>query len=242
MLKNAGVALLPLIEGLRAAGTVGLRYAADSRRMAGAIRAAPAGLFLREFLEAPAGVGAVWPSSGRLARGMAARIDPRGDGLVVELGAGTGVVTRALLDRGVAAERLRVVECSPAFVRHLRRRFPEVAILLGDAARLSGVLDESAAGRPVDAIVSSLPLRSLDPAIVSAVLDQCRTLLRPGCTLVQFTYALRGLPAAGLSEGFAVRDDPVVWANLPPARVIALERTDRAATGAGTRSGPCRPA
>ena len=100
MLKNAGVALLPLIEGLRAAGAVGLRYAAGSRRMAGAIRAAPAGLFLREFLEAPAGVGAVWPSSEQLARGMAARIDPRGDGLVVELGAGTGVVTRALLDRG----------------------------------------------------------------------------------------------------------------------------------------------
>ena len=102
MLKNAGVALLPLIEGLRAAGAVGLRYAAGSRRMAGAIRAAPAGLFLREFLEAPAGVGAVWPSSEHLARGMAARIDPRGDGLVVELGAGTGVVTRALLDRGGA--------------------------------------------------------------------------------------------------------------------------------------------
>ena len=74
MLKNAGVALLPLIEGLRAAGAVGLRYAAGSRRMVGAIRAAPAGLFLREFLEAPAGVGAVWPSSEHLARGMAARI------------------------------------------------------------------------------------------------------------------------------------------------------------------------
>ncbi|MFC4299568.1 class I SAM-dependent methyltransferase [Castellaniella hirudinis] len=224
MPKNAGVALLPLIEGLRAVGAVGLRYAADSRRVAGAIRAAPAGLFLREWLEAPAGVGAVWPSSERLARSMAARVDPQGAGLVVELGAGTGVVTQALLDRGVPAERLRVVECAPAFVHHLRRRFPGVTILQGDAARLSDMLGVDAAGAAVDAIVSSLPLRSLDPDIVSAVLDQCRTLLRPGCPLIQFTYVWRGLPVAGLSDGFVSRSDQAVWANLPPARVIALER------------------
>lgn len=224
MLKNAGATLLPLIEGLRAAGAVGLRYAADSRRLADAIRAAPAGLFLRELLETPAGVGAVWPSSERLARGMAAQVDPRGDGLVVELGAGTGVVTRALLDRGVPADRLRVVERSPAFARHLRQRFPEVAVLRGDAARLSDVLGESAAGGPVDAIVSSLPLRSLEPDVVSAVLGQCRALLRPGCPLVQFTYAPRGLPDAGLSDGFVVRGDLAVWTNLPPARVVVLER------------------
>ncbi|MHA3902721.1 class I SAM-dependent methyltransferase [Castellaniella sp. WN] len=192
--------------------------------MAWAIRAAPAGLFLRELLEAPAGVGAVWPSSARLARGMAAWIDPRGEGLVVELGAGTGVVTRALLDRGVPADRLRVVERSPAFVRHLRQRFPELAILQGDAARLSDVLCESAAGRPVGAVVSSLPLRSLAPDVVSAVLGQCRSLLPPGCPLVQFTYAPRGLPDAGLSDGFVVRGDQIVWTNLPPARVIVLER------------------
>lgn len=224
MLKNAGVGLLPLIEGLRAVGAVGLRYAADSRRMAGAIRAAPAGLFLREFLKTPAGIGAVWPSSERLARGMAARIDPQGDGLVVELGAGTGVVTQALLDRGVSVERLRVVERTPAFVRHLRQRFPGVAILQGDAAQLADVLDASAPGMPVDAIVSSLPLRSLEAGVVSAVLDQCRTLLRPGCPLIQFTYALRGLPAAELSDGFELRGDRSIWANLPPARVITLER------------------
>lgn len=222
MLKNAGIALLPLIEGVR---SMGLRYLADTRRLADGIRAAPSGLFLRELLESPAVVGAVWPSSARLARAMAASVDPQGDGLVVELGAGTGVVTRALLERGVSVDRLRVVERSPAFARHLRRRFPELMILEGDAARLSEVLDESAQERPVDAIVSSLPLRSLDPVVVSAVLDQCRLLLAPGGTLVQFTYILKGLPAAGLSEDFSVRDDPIVWANLPPARVITLERT-----------------
>ncbi|MFV0284680.1 MAG: class I SAM-dependent methyltransferase [Castellaniella sp.] len=221
MLKNAGVALSPLIATLR---SVGSRYVADSRRAAEALGATQAGLFLRELLDAPAGVGAVWPSSMRLARDMAARIDPGGAGLVVELGAGTGVVTQALLDRGVSADRLRVVERSPAFVRHLRQRFPGLVILQGDAARLSDVLEADQACRPVDGIVSSLPLRSLAPDVVSAVLDQCRMLLRPGCPLVQFTYMLRGLPAVGLSEGFLVRHGPVVWANLPPARVIELAR------------------
>ena len=68
MLKNAGIALLPLIEGVR---SMGLRYLADTRRLADGIRAAPSGLFLRELLESPAVVGAVWPSSARLARAMA---------------------------------------------------------------------------------------------------------------------------------------------------------------------------
>ena len=240
MLKTAGVALGPLLEGLWETGT---RSVEQSRRLVDAIRKAPAGVFLRELLETPAGVGAVWPSSQRLARCMATRIDPEGEGLVVELGAGTGVVTQALLDQGVSPERLLVVEQSQAFVRHLRRRFPGLAVLQGDAARLSTVLAAHAPGRPVDAIVSSLPLRSLDAAVVSGVLAQCRTLLRPGCPLVQFTYAMKGLPAAGLSDGFLALGDTTVWGNLPPARVLTLlrARPRRKANGAGKRSGPCLP-
>ena len=94
MLKNAGIALLPLIEGVR---SMGLRYLADTRRLADGIRAAPSGLFLRELLESPAVVGAVWPSSARLARAMAASVDPRSDGQVAVLGAGTSVGSRGVL-------------------------------------------------------------------------------------------------------------------------------------------------
>src|SRR5512140_2185301 len=68
-------------------------------------------LFARELISQPSAVGAIWPSSGRLARSVASLVPNRGRGLVVELGGGTGAMTHALLQKGIAPERLMVVEC-----------------------------------------------------------------------------------------------------------------------------------
>jgi SAM-dependent methyltransferase len=128
------------------------------RRLANARHSCAPWLFAREMLTEPAVVGAIWPSSRWLARSVASRVPCYGDGLVVELGGGTGAVTNALLQRGIVPGRLMVIECSAVFVRHLRARFPGVTILHGDAAKLGELLPH---GRHIDAIVSGLPLRSL---------------------------------------------------------------------------------
>jgi phospholipid N-methyltransferase len=217
MLKMTGVGTVQLLEGLRilqAYSRTGIR---SLRRVAG--RASP-GLFLHEWLAGPGSVGSIWPSSRELARCMAARVPPRGDGLVVELGAGTGVVTQALLDRGVSVDRLRVVERSPAFVQHLRKRFPAVPVIQGDATALDGLLP---VGIPVDAVVSSLPLRSLVAGDVRAIEDQWCDLVRPGGLLVQFTYALNGR-SPDLADCFAQCGREFVWANLPPAKIMTFVR------------------
>ena len=176
-------------------------------------------LFARELFSQPAAIGAVWPSSGRLARSVASRVPRHGDGLVVELGGGTGAVTHALLQRGIAPDRLTVIECSPVFVRHLRARFPGVNILEGDAAELGALLPR---GSCVDAIVSSLPLRSLPAREAAAIVAQWRALVGDGGIVVQFTYDLRGVERKR-PPGFLQRASDIVWANLPPARVLALE-------------------
>ncbi|WP_179402984.1 class I SAM-dependent methyltransferase [Burkholderia guangdongensis] len=178
-------------------------------------------LFLREWLGRPAVVGALCPSSPYLARRMA-RAVPAGDGLVIELGGGTGAVTRALLDCGVARERLVVIERSPVFAGHLRARFPGVAIVQGDAARLEKLLPPDT---PVDAIVSCLPLRSLPRADVTAIVDQCHRLLSSHGVMIQFTYDLRppGHYAIG-HTGLVTSETCVVWANIPPARVVIARR------------------
>lgn len=176
-------------------------------------------MFLREWIHHPAAVGAVWPSSGRLARRMAACVPRGGDGLVVELGAGTGAVTQALLEHGIAAERLVVVERSPHFVRHLRRKFPSVTVLHGDARRLTELVPPRVR---VDAIVSSLPLRSLPQADARTIVAQWRQVLRLGGCAVQFTYDLRNrlhYEPTGLRQC----STHLVWANVPPARVFTLE-------------------
>lgn len=181
---------------------------------------APSLLFFRQWVRHPLDVGAAWPSSRRLADRMVAHVPAQGDGLVLELGAGTGVVTRALLARGVAPSRLRVVERSPLFARCLRRRFPELAVIEGDAALLANYLPT---GARVDAIVSSLPLRAMPADVVGPILAQWQGLVRPGGVVVQFTYAPLGKTEDG--DGRFLRcADSWVLRNLPPARVETMVR------------------
>lgn len=79
--------------------------------------------FLRTLVREPLSVGAVAPSSRRLADHMAADIVP--GSRVIELGAGTGAVTRAILDSGVAAADLLVIEQNEAFPKFCGNDFPE---------------------------------------------------------------------------------------------------------------------
>ena len=178
-----------------------------------------ASVFLNEWIRHPAKVGAVWPSSARLARRMAACVPRSGDGLVIELGAGTGCVTKALLEGGIRADRLVVVERSSNFVRHLRRSFPSLNVLHGDALHLAELVPPAA---KVDAIVSSLPLRSLPQADARQIVSQWQQVLRRGGHAVQFSYDLRNRLRHEPS-GLKLRGSQVVWANVPPARVFVLE-------------------
>src|SRR6187431_1830459 len=97
--------------------------------------------FLRTLIEKPLSVGAVAPSGKALARVMANYVDPRAAGPIVELGPGTGPVTEALVERGIDPARLTLVEYDPEFCRLLRRRFPGVNVVQGDAYNLRQTLD-----------------------------------------------------------------------------------------------------
>jgi phosphatidylethanolamine/phosphatidyl-N-methylethanolamine N-methyltransferase len=97
-------------------------------------------LFLRRWLHNPMQVGAIAPSSRRLADAIAGQVPFDSPGWVIELGGGTGVVTDALLRRGLAPARLVVIERDPLLHRHLVERFPHVHVILGDAAKLAEAL------------------------------------------------------------------------------------------------------
>jgi len=184
--------------------------------------AASLALFTREIWANPRAMGAACPSAPSLATRMASHVPLDRDGLVVELGGGTGSVTAALLKRGVPPWKLVVVERSPTLAHHLRQRFPQLRIIQGDAAQLTHLLDDDRS-RGVESIVSSLPLRSLHPATTRAIAEQFERLLPPGNLLVQYTYDLRGV-SPRLLPHFRRRSSRIVWGNLPPARVEVFER------------------
>jgi phospholipid N-methyltransferase len=177
-------------------------------------------LFLRELARRPKTMGALCSSSAALARRLARHVPIDGTGCVVELGGGTGAITRALLERGVPSGRLTVIEKSERLALHLRKRFPKVRVVCGDAAEIGRSME---AAPPIDAIVSGLPLCSLPREAVQAIVGACAGCLPPGAVVAQFTYLL-GCASPWLSAGLAKIGHETVWANLPPARVEVFRR------------------
>lgn len=181
------------------------------------------GLILGLWLRSPFEIGAVAASSAPLARAMARQVNPERPGLVVELGGGTGAISEALLNRGVAANRLVIVERHPRLHRLLQQRFPATTVLQGDAAHLRQLLTAHGL-RGVRAVVSGLPLLAMredqQRAIVMAAMD----VLEPAGRFVQFSYGPACPVPEKLRRELRVRARGVanVLLNLPPARVWVL--------------------
>ncbi len=179
-------------------------------------------LFLRRWLKAPHRIGAVAPSSRFLAEAMARQVDVRRAEVVVELGGGTGSITRALLEAGLAPERLVIVERDERLYRLLKARFPAARVVQGDAAHLLALLRPLGVTRAA-AVGSSLPLLSMPKRLRRRIVEQSFALLGEGGALVQFTYGLASpLPKRDflLAGKVAAR----VWRNFPPAFVWRFER------------------
>jgi len=188
----------------------------------GAVRRPAARLaFLRSLVDNPALTGAVAPSGPALSRRMASFADPNDPRPVLELGPGTGVVTAALIERGVAPERIVAVEFNPAFCSLLSERFPGVTVIRGDAYDLA-TLPEASAG-PFSSVVSSLPLLTRPPAVRSALIEQALERTAPGGGVIQFSYSVFP-PVKPVPGHFRVERSKWVVMNLPPARVWIYRR------------------
>jgi len=180
--------------------------------------------FIRSWLERPLSTGAVTPSGKILARAMASYVDPHSDGPVVELGPGTGPVTEALVEAGVAPSRLVLVEFNPAFCRILRARYPDATVVQGDAYSLRRLL-ETLLIQPAAAVVSGLPLVTKPIKQRLRLIRDALDLMVPGAPFVQFTYSVAA-PLPKRLGGFAVEASERIWMNLPPARVWVYRKPD----------------
>ncbi len=179
--------------------------------------------FIRSWAENPLTTGAVSPSGPDLARRMAKFIEIERSGPILEIGPGTGVVTKAILERGIAPSRLAALEFNPEFCQLLRRRYPDMAVVEGDAYHLSETLAEVEPGS-LASIVSSLPLFTRPKEDRRALLMDAFKLLQPGAPFIQFSYALVP-PIAPEVSGFSVERTGWIVLNLPPARVWIYRKT-----------------
>ena len=173
-------------------------------------------LFLRRWLAHPLRMGSVVPSSATLCGHMVRCGWPPDDGAVLELGAGTGVISRAFLDAGLPPERLVTVEIDPDLAGHLRGSLPGVEVLEIDARTLTQHLPARFQGR-IASVVCGIPLVLLPLAEQHRFVDSMLA-VAPGRGFIHFSYcATSPLPARKLG----LRGKREVWTplNLPPASV-----------------------
>ena len=180
------------------------------------------GDFLRSMLREPLAVGALTPSSRSLASLMVADMKP--GSRLIELGAGTGAVTQAILDAGVRANDLILIEQNEKFAEQLARRFPNTTVVKANAVSLCRHICPDS--EPANFVVSGLPLLLFPARIKVRLLSQIFKSLRNDGCLYQFTYGGRCPVSRSLLRSLGLKATLIKFTpfNLPPAFVYRIAR------------------
>ena len=179
--------------------------------------------FLQAFLKNPAKVGAIAPSSPELAAEMLHGIHPDDHNIVLELGVGTGAITKFLRDVIPSRESYLGIELDPELVKTLNANYPDMNIVCGSAADAFSIHSGLGLGK-VRYVVCCLPFVSLPKEISERVLVEIEKFMDEGCELRIFQYAHGYFlpPAIKLRELLKnrygkSRRSPLVLKNVPPA-------------------------
>lgn len=186
--------------------------------------------FFIKFLRSPNTVGSVWPSSPKLCQAMISGINIDKLGSIIELGAGTGVITSCIARSAKENTKVVIVELDRRLAAEIRQNMPRVKVVNDSAANLKEILNNNnipSAG----AIVSGLPWAIFSHKLQNDILDAIVENLAPDGFFTTFAY-LQGLylPAGRrfkkqLKKRFnLVETSPIIWRNLPPAFVYRCSK------------------
>ncbi len=181
--------------------------------------------FFKGWIDKPRAVGSIVPTSSVTARRMASVIDLSSGLPVLEVGPGTGVITRAILAHGVRPEKLYTVEYSAEFVRHLRRVYPSINVIEGDGFDLDRTLGDMR-DATFDSIISGVPLLNFPVARRVAYLEHLLARIPPGRPVVQLTYGPKSPVPPGLGN-YTVEHFHFIIRNIPPTQLWIYRRPVR---------------
>jgi phosphatidylethanolamine/phosphatidyl-N-methylethanolamine N-methyltransferase len=207
------------------------------RRARGGVRAptlADPLLFLRGWSRDPVAVGGPFASSFWTARRLAqATLDAAipGGGPVLELGAGTGPITEALIATGCPVDQIVAVERDAELCGSLERRFSGLHVLQGDALQLGEILARARISS-VRVVLSGLPMRVVPTQAAARCYSQAFHLMPSGGAIIQYTYGFR--PPVDPADAVPKLDATFVgreWRNLPPMGIWSYRLAGAGPTG-----------
>lgn len=185
--------------------------------------------FLQAFIKNPLKVGAITPSSPELAREMLKGIQPNENNVVLELGVGTGAITKFIEEIVPDENSYLGIEIDRKLVNSLNVKFPDMKIQRGNACELEKLHKRSNLGK-VSYIISCLPFVSIPNEVGEKILSEIEKFMEKGCMFRTFQYA-HGfyMPSAIKLREFMRRrygkaqKSPLVVKNVPPAYVLTWQ-------------------
>ncbi|MCP4923732.1 MAG: phosphoethanolamine methyltransferase [bacterium] len=181
-------------------------------------------LFLKRWLKNPLQLGSVTPSSRTLSRLIAKHAQEADqNGYILELGAGTGRLTRALIESGVSPDRIYALELDKEFFDFLDESIPGIHAIHGNAIDAPHLLPKKVVGK-VTTIITGLPFMSIPFDVQKKIIDACFEVMAPNCQMLQFTYSPTS-PIRSKNLGLSRERIATTFRNLPPASVWRYYRS-----------------
>jgi phosphatidylethanolamine/phosphatidyl-N-methylethanolamine N-methyltransferase len=182
--------------------------------------------FLQAFLKNPGTVGSITPSSPELARRMVSGLKPSDDNVVLELGVGTGAITKFLQELVTNETSYLGIELDRDLVRSLKRNYPEMKIVRGNALEASEIHRRSGLGK-IGTIICCLPFVSMPNEVGEKILLEIDKFMQQGCTFRTFQYAHGYYFPSAIKLREFMRDrygkskrSPLIVKNVPPAYTL----------------------
>lgn len=182
--------------------------------------------FLQAFLKNPGKVGSIKPSSAELAQKMIEGITPNKDDAVLELGVGTGAITKFLQEIVPDDKSYLGIELDRDLVRLLRRNFPDMQIVRGNAVDTAAIHERSGIGK-ISYVICCLPFVSLPNEVGEQIMLQVDKFMQQGCTFRTFQYAHGYYFPSAIKLREFMRDrygkskrSPLIVKNVPPAYTL----------------------
>jgi phospholipid N-methyltransferase len=183
------------------------------------------GKFLIEYFKSPRTIGAVAPSSTKLAEKMADDIDFEKAKCIVEYGPGTGVFTDRLIRKVKRNTMLILVEYNEEFCNKLEEKYSGYSnvVIINDSAENIDMHLKRHNIDEVDCIISGLPFASLPKNMSTKILGKTKSILKKDGMFITFQYTL--LKKSYIGHYFGdIRCERVMF-NVPPAYVLKCQNT-----------------
>jgi phosphatidylethanolamine/phosphatidyl-N-methylethanolamine N-methyltransferase len=179
--------------------------------------------FFKGWMSNTRAVGSIIPTSSVTARRMASVIDSTSGLPVLELGPGTGVITKAILGTGLAPEKLTSIEFSTDFYNHLVERFHGVNFINGDAFDLDKALGDLR-DATFDSVISAVPLLNFPMHKRVSLIEDLLSRIPAGRPVVQISYGPLS-PVVAMPDRYQITHLDFVVRNIPPAQLWTYRRT-----------------